>query len=215
MNDRIARPHVGRQRRRARNRPKVSIPHLGTTIGWIRDDLGLTQAQAVAAVNFSAVHLGRFERGEAKPPAETLEKIISGYRLDRDMASHLRELAGPAFMLAPPEALRTYVQAEKSLMLNLERFQARAIPATFIDPFWNLLAYNALCVDAFPGIDDCNSVAVWVLGHQGRAVIRYYEAEASWSVAMLKSALGRHRSSTQAQELVSALAPISDARRLH
>ncbi|MGW6421439.1 MmyB family transcriptional regulator [Nocardia sp. NPDC055053] len=214
MNDRIARPHKGRQRRRASNRPQVSIPDLGTTMGWIRDDLGLTQSQAAAELNFSAVHLGRFERGEAKPPLDTLERIISGYRLDRDLASHLRELAGPPVMLAPPEALRTYVQAEKSLMLNLERFQARAIPAAFIDPFWNVLAYNDLYADTIPGIDDHRSVAVWVLSEQAKRVIVDYEAEASWTVAMLKSALGRHRSSAQANELVSALAPISDARRL-
>lgn len=214
MNDRISRPHKGRQRRRAPNRPQVSIPDLGTTIGWIRDDLGLTQTQAAAALNLSAVHLGRFERGESKPPPDTLEKIIIGLRVDRAMASHLRELAAPAITLAPPDALRRYVRAEKSLMLNLDLFQSRSIPAAFIDPFWNVLARNDLFAEVFPGIDDTRSIAVWMLSEQGKSVVVDSEAEGSWTVAMLKSALGRHRSAAQAAELVSVLTPISDARRL-
>ncbi|MFF2396341.1 helix-turn-helix domain-containing protein [Nocardia sp. NPDC058114] len=214
LNERIARPHKGRQRRRAPNRPQVSIPDLATTIRWIREDLGLTQAQAAAEVNFSAVHLGRFERGESKPPPDTLERIISGYRLDKAMASHLRELAGPAIMLAPPDALRRYVRAEKSLRLNLERFQARAIPAAFIDPFWNLLAHNDLFAAALPGIDDSGSISVWMFSDYSKTVVTDPESEGSWTVAMLKSALGRHRSSAQAKDLVSTLTPISDARRL-
>ncbi|MGF0319593.1 helix-turn-helix domain-containing protein [Nocardia fluminea] len=214
MNERIARPHKGRLRRRAPKRPQVSIPDLGTTIAWIRDDLGLTQNQAAATVNFSAVHLGRFERGESKPPPDTLEKIISGYRLDKAMASHLRELAGPAIMLAPPDALRSYVRAEKSLKLNLQRFQARATPAAFIDPFWNLLAHNDLFTRAFPGIEDIGSMSLWMLSEQSKTVVVDPECEGSLMVATLKSALGRHRNSAQAKELVSTLAPINDARRL-
>ncbi|MGS2804638.1 helix-turn-helix domain-containing protein [Nocardia sp. MW-W600-9] len=214
MNERIARPHKGRQRRRAPKRPQVSIPDLGTTIAWIRDDLGLTQNQAAAAVNFSAVHLGRFERGESKPPPDTLEGIISGWRLDKAMASHLRELAGPPIMLAPPDALRSYVRAEKSLRLNLERLQARTIPAAFVDPFGNLLAHNDLLTTAFPGIQDIGSTSIWMFSGHSKAVIVDPQGEGSLTVAMLKSALGRHRSSAQAKELVSTLAPISDARRL-
>ncbi|MFC9871675.1 helix-turn-helix domain-containing protein [Nocardia salmonicida] len=214
MNERIERPHKGRQRRRTPNRPQVAIPDLATTLRWIREDLGLTQAQAAAEVNFSAVHLGRFERGESKPPPDTLERIISGYRLDKAMASHLRELAGPAIMLAPPDALRTYVRAEKSLRLNLSRFQARTIPAAFIDPFWNVLAHNDLFATTLPGIEDSRSISVWMLSDHSKTVVVDPESEGSWTVAMLKSALGRHRSSAQAKELVSALAPINDARRL-
>ncbi|MGW6729597.1 MmyB family transcriptional regulator [Nocardia sp. NPDC055029] len=206
-------PGAKHSRRRAVVRPHVSIPNLALTLRWIRDDLRLTQRQAASQIGFSEIHLGRFETGKSKPPPESLEQIISGYRVNKAMAAHLRELAGRAIPLAPATALRAYVRAEKSLMLNLDRFQARAVPAAFIDPFCNVLACNDVFTAALPGIDDGWSIPLWMFSDQRDAVVDP-EAEGAWSVSILKATLGRHRDSEQARELVTGLEDSRWARRL-
>ena len=203
-----------RRRRRDPTRPNVSIPDLGTTCRWIREDLGLTRDEAADVVGFSAVHLGRIERGEREPSLSTLEGVILGYRSDQAMAAHLHDLALPDIPLAPTHYLRTYVQAETALAVNLERFQARGVLAAYIDPMWNVLSRNDLFADALTGIDDVGSAPVWMFSEHAETVLVDPDGERSWAVAMMKSALGRHRTSVQAKELVAALAPSCEAQRL-
>lgn len=203
-----------RRRRRDPTRPDVSIPDLGTTCRWIREDLGLTRDEAADAVGFSAVHLGRIERGEREPSLSTLEAIILGYRLDQAMAAHLHDLAIADIPLAPTHYLSTYVRAETALAVNLERFQARGVLAAYIDPMSNMLSRNDLFADVLTGIDDIGSVPVWMFTEHAKTVLVNPDDERSWMIAMVKAALGRHRTSVQAKELVAVLAPNSEAQRL-
>lgn len=207
-------PTAKRRRRRASTRPHVSIPELGLTLKWIREDLGLTQDAAAEKVGYSAVQLGRFERGVQAPSVAALGEIISGYHVTRTMGWHLHELAAPAIMLAPTDALRSYVRAEESLMVSLDRFQERGVAAAFIDPLWNVLACNTLFSDALPGLERSWSIPLWMFSEQGKTAVVDPEDEAAWSVSMWKAALGRHRTSDQARNLVAGLAQNSEARRL-
>ncbi|MFC9964454.1 helix-turn-helix domain-containing protein [Nocardia ignorata] len=203
-----------RRRRRDPTRPDVSIPDLGTTCRWIREDLGLTREEAADAVGFSAVHLGRIERSEREPSLNTLEGIVRGYRLDQAMSAHLHDLAIADIPLAPTHHLRTYVQAEPALAANLERFQTRGVLAAYIDPMSNVLSRNDLFADLLIGIDDIGSVPVWMFGEHAKTVLVDPDGERSWMIAKVKAALGRHRTSVQAKELVAALSPNNDAQRL-
>ncbi|MEU4712024.1 helix-turn-helix domain-containing protein [Nocardia salmonicida] len=192
----------------------MSIPNLGTTCLWIRDDLGLTRDEAADAVGFSAVHLGRIERGEREPSLSTLEGIILGYRLDQVMAAHLHDLAIADIPLAPTHYLRAYVRADPSLAVNLARLQARGILAAYIDPMSNVLSRNDLLANALAGIDDIGSIPAWMFSEHSKTILVDPDSERSWTVAMLKAALGKHRTSVQAKELVAALAPNREAQRL-
>lgn len=193
--------------------PPISIPEFSTTCLWLRKSRGLGREQAATALKFSAVHLGRFERGEALPSAKIMELIIAGYRLDPAMAAHLRDLAIPAIPLSPAEHLRTWVQADTALVSNLERFQVRGILAAYVDPLWNVLARNELFAEALPGIDESQSIPVSMFTEPGKAVVIDPEAEGACAVSMLKGIMGKYRDSAQARELVTALTPVPEAQR--
>ncbi|MFI8974149.1 helix-turn-helix domain-containing protein [Nocardia asteroides] len=180
---------------------------------WLRESRGLSREQAAVMLKFSAVHLGRFERGEALPSAKIMELIISGYRLDQAMAAHLRDLAIPAIPLSPAEHLRAWVHGDTALISNLERFQVRGILAAYVDPLWNVLARNDLFAEVLPGIDESRSIPIWMFTETGKAAVVDPEAEGAWSVSMLKGIMGRYRDSVQAQDLVTALTPNDEAQR--
>ncbi|GGN66189.1 helix-turn-helix domain-containing protein [Nocardia rhizosphaerihabitans] len=214
MTEKAPHGHSDRRRRRDPTPPPVSIPEFSATCLWLRKSRGLTREQAAAILKISAVHLGRFERGEALPSAKIMELIITGYHLDQAMATHLRDLVIPAIPLAPAEHLRTWVQTDTALVLNLERFQVRGILAAYVDPLWNVLACNDLFAKVLPGIDESGSIPVWMFSETGKATMVEPEAESAWWVSMLKGILGRYRDSVQAQELVTALTPVKEAQRL-
>ncbi|MFJ2834211.1 helix-turn-helix domain-containing protein [Nocardia sp. NPDC087230] len=193
--------------------PPISIPEFSTTLRWLRESRGLSREEAAIVLEFSAVHLGRFERGESLPSAKFMELIISGYRLGPAMAAHLRDLAIPAIPLSPAPYLRTWVQRDPSLLSNLDRFQTRNIPAAYVDPLWNVLAHNDLFAEVLPGIDESRSLPVWMFTDTGKAAVVDPEAEGAWSVSMLKGIMGKYRDSEQARELVTALTPNEEAQR--
>ncbi|MGW6730658.1 helix-turn-helix domain-containing protein [Nocardia sp. NPDC055029] len=214
MPEKAPHSHPDRRRRRDPTPPPVSIPEFSATCLWLRKSRGLTREQAAVILKISAVHLGRFERGEALPSAKIMELIITGYRLNQAMAAYLRDLVIPAIPLTPAAHLRTYVQADTTLVLNLERFQVRGILAAYVDPLWNVLARNDLFAEALPGINETGSLPVWLFSEAGKAIMVDPEAEGARTISMLKGILGKHRTSIQARELVTALTPVPEAQRL-
>lgn len=201
-------------RRRDPKPPHISIPSLGTTIRWIREERSLTREAAAHTLNLSTSQLRRFERDVTVPPMKTLKAIIDGYGLDQAMIAHLHDLVVPPVPLTPPDALRRYTLADTTLALNLSRFQVRGVPAAYIDPVGNVLSRNDLFADAYIGIDLTESLPVWMFSRHGRDVLIDYENECRWTIASLKRAMGRHRDSDQAKDIVTALSPISEAQRL-
>ncbi|MEU3010138.1 helix-turn-helix domain-containing protein [Nocardia asteroides] len=212
MTQRAPRSSPGR-RRPDPDPPPISIPQFSTTCRWLRESRGLSREEAATILEFSAVHLGRFERGEQLPSAKFMELIIAGYRLDPAIAAHLRDLAIPAIPLSPARHLRAWVQRDTSLLSNLDRFQGRGIPAAYVDPLWNVLARNDLFAEVLPGIDQSRSIPTWMFTDAGKAAVVDPEAEGAWSVSMLKGIMGKYRDSEQARELVTALTPNEEAQR--
>ncbi|MGW5922184.1 helix-turn-helix domain-containing protein [Nocardia fluminea] len=203
-----------RRNRRYQKRPHVSIPTLGNTCRWIRDANDLTRNQAASTVRISVSHIQRIERGISIPHKNSLEDISRGYRVDPAMITHLNDLAAPAVHLVPAAHLRAYVLADTALTLNLARFQARGILAAYTDPLWNVLARNDLFADVVTGIDNSGSLPLWMFSEHSEAVLLDPLSERTWTVSMLKGAMGRYRDSEQAQDLVRILAPISEVQRL-
>ncbi|MFD4351572.1 helix-turn-helix domain-containing protein [Nocardia sp. NPDC058518] len=192
----------------------MSIPSLGTTCRWIRDANDLTRHQAANMLRISVSHIQRIERGISIPHKNSLEAISRGYRLDPAMIAHLNDLAAPPCPLVPAAHLRAYVLADIALALNLARFQARGILAAYTDPLWNILARNDLFADLVTGIDTSGSIPLWLFSEHSKTVLIDPQSERTWTVAMLKGAMGRYRDTEQAQDLVRALAPISEVQRL-
>ncbi|MFD4433932.1 helix-turn-helix domain-containing protein [Nocardia sp. NPDC058497] len=214
MTEGFSRPQPPQRRRRRDPTPlHVSIPSLGATCRWIREDRDLTREQAARVLRLSTSHLRRIERGVSMPHQNTLQAIIRGYHLPQAMATHLHDLVIPAIPLTPVEHLRTHVLADTALTLNLERFQAREVLASYVDPMGNMLARNDLFANTLTGIDGIGSFPVWMFSEHSKDVLIDPESECSWSVSMLKAALGRHRASTQARDLVHAMASISQAQQ--
>ncbi len=203
-----------RRRRRARALPGVSIPDLGTTCRSLRDERGLTRDQAAHELGYSAVHIGRVERRKQDPTSSFMEAIISGYRLDQTMAAHLHDLNTPAIPLPPPTQFRDYVRDDPTLAMNLARFQTRGALAAYVDPFWNVLVRNDLFARTLGGLDNTESIAMWLFSDDSTPTLLDPESERSWAVKILKGALARHRTSVQADDLVAGLASNREAQRL-
>lgn len=140
--------------------------------------------------------------------------LISGYRLDQAMAAHLHDLDMPAILLPPPTHFRDYVRDDPTLALNLARFQTQGVLAAYVDPFWNVLVRNDLFANVLTGLDDIESIAMWLFSDHGTATLLDPETERSWAVKILKGALARHRTSVQAHDLVAELSRNRDAQRL-
>ncbi|MFD9547958.1 hypothetical protein ACFWBG_11285 [Nocardia salmonicida] len=81
-------------------------------------------------------------------------------------------------------------------------------------PMSNVLSRNDLFAHALTGIDDIGSIPAWMFSEHSKTILVDPDSERSWTVAMLKAALGKHRTSVQAKELVAALAPNREAQRL-
>lgn len=78
----------------------------------------------------------------------------------------------------------------------------------------NVLSRNDLFANALTCIDDMGSIPVWMFSEHSKTILADPDSERSWTVAMLKAALGKHRTSAQAKELVAAPAPNREAQRL-
>ncbi|MFI9410051.1 MmyB family transcriptional regulator [Nocardia gamkensis] len=198
----------------AGDKPLPRIPTLGSTCLLIREDLGLSRNGAQQRHGISPSHLFNIEHDRYVPTFETLEKIISGYRLDAMMARHLRELRAPAEHLAPVDKLRECVNANDALIEHLQDLERREVLAAYVDPVWNVLACNDSFRAALPGLDKTDCIPTWLFSPHARPVFPQNPTEAAHSVATLKAVLGRYRDSEQAHDLMRQLRPHKEFQRL-
>ncbi|MGQ4618970.1 MmyB family transcriptional regulator [Nocardia sp. R7R-8] len=198
----------------ARDKPLPRIPTLGHTCLLIREDLGLSRNGAHQLHGISQSHLFNIEHDRYVPTVETLEKIISGYRVEAMMARHLRELRAPAEYLAPVGKLRECVNGNDALIEHLHDLEQRDILAAYVDPVWNVLACNESFRAALPGLDTTDCIPTWLYSGYARSVFLQNPMEAAHSVATLKGVLGRYRDSEQAHDLMRQLRPHKEFQRL-
>lgn len=194
--------------------PRPTIPTLGTTLRSIRDGLGLTRLTAYDRHGISYSHLYEIEADKSTPKLETLDALISAYKVEPPLARHLRELRSPPADLLPTERLRGRVTSNRDWMSHLDDLQHRGDLAAYLDPFWNVLACNELFLSAMPGLEKTYSIAAWLFSPIAQEVWVNWEEEAAWNVAYNKAILGLYRDSQQARDLIRHLGPNSEFRRI-
>ncbi|WP_406279445.1 helix-turn-helix domain-containing protein [Nocardia sp. NBC_00881] len=195
--------------------PAVRIPKLSSTCRSIREDLGLSRAEARDRTGLSDGYLFEIERGKHVPSLEALEKLIAGYRLNLMQARHLRELRAPAEDLLPTPKLRESLTANDVLMSHLQGLEQRGVLGAYIDPVWNVLACNDSCRAALPGLEEtAESIPAWLYSPTAKTIVIEWEREAAHAAAVLKAMFGRYRASEQVRDLMRRLRPNRDTNRL-
>ena len=194
--------------------PPPGIPTLGTSLRLIREDLGLTRLTARDRHGISNSYLYEIETDKNLPKLETLEALITGYKVDPSLSRHLRELRSPPADLDPTNKLRQSVTSNLDWMSHLDDFQHRGVLAGYIDPTWNALACNDLFLSTFPGLEKTYSIAAWIFSPIAKEVCVDWETEAAHNVAYDKAILGLYRNSQQARDLIRHLGPNREFRRL-
>ncbi|WP_159080557.1 MmyB family transcriptional regulator [Nocardia suismassiliense] len=187
---------------------------MGTTLRSIRDSLGLTRLTAHNRHGVSYSYLYEIEADKCTLKLETLEALISGYKVDPLLARHLRELRSAPAVLMPRERLRRRVTSNPDWMSHLDDLQERGVLAAYLDPFWNVLACNELFLSVMPGLEKTCSIAEWLFSPIAQEAWVDWEKEAAWNVAYDKAILGLYRESQQARDLVRHLGPNSEFRRM-
>ncbi|WP_280449677.1 helix-turn-helix domain-containing protein [Nocardia brasiliensis] len=194
--------------------PSPAIPTLGTTLQSIRKGLGLTRLTAHNRHGVSTSYLYEIEADKQQPKLETLDAMITGYKLDTLLARHLRQLRSAPADLMPTQQLRAQVRSNRDWMSHLDDLQHRGVLAAYLDPFWNVLACNELFPSAMPGLEKTYSMPAWLFSPLAREVWVDWEKEAAWNVAYNKAILGLYRESQQARDLIRQLGTNSEFRRV-
>ncbi|MCP2298356.1 Helix-turn-helix domain-containing protein [Nocardia amikacinitolerans] len=199
-----------RPRRRRQDRAGHEIPELGCWARRIRESHKLSRQRAAEHLHISKDMLKKIESGDAGCSPTVLNNLVATYDLDRAQERYTRDLARPPVPLPPLEELRART-VTVDRRAKLARLDDRDIAAAYIDPVWNLVLANQRFRAALPGVDEYgDNLCLWFF-HPGSTaptaehfVIDHHSA-ATYLVATLRGALGRHRETPHARTLFQDL----------
>ncbi|MEU7765072.1 helix-turn-helix transcriptional regulator [Nocardia sp. NPDC049190] len=181
----------------------------------MREDLGLSRAEARDRTGLSEGYLFEIERGKHVPSLEALEKLITGYSLNLMQGRHLRELRAPTQDLLPTAQLRESLITNDVLMSYLQALEKRGVLGAYTDPVWNVLASNDSFRAALPSLEEHGeSIPAWLFSPTAKPIVIEWEREAAHAAAILKAIFGRYRASEQVRNLMRRLRPNHDAEQL-
>ncbi|WP_345494780.1 MmyB family transcriptional regulator [Nocardia callitridis] len=175
--------------------------------------MGLSRGLAYQHHGISTSYLFKIEAGLTTPKPETLDKIINGYGLDPMRGRHLHELSNPTEPIPTADRLRRCAHGTvgRSYLRDLE---GRDICAAYVDPLWNVLDSTDGFRSLLAGVDETGNMRAWMFGPRAHTVLTDWPYEATRTVAVVRAALGRYRTSEQARDLIRQLRPNNDFRRL-
>ncbi|MFF0532706.1 helix-turn-helix domain-containing protein [Nocardia amikacinitolerans] len=199
-----------RPRRRHQDRTGHEIPELGCWARRIRESRNLSRPRAAEHLHISKELLKMIERGDAGCTAAVLNKLVDIYGLDRAQQRYTRDLALPPVPLPPLEELRVRTLTPDR-RAKLARLDDRGVAAAYIDPLWNLVLANQRFRAAVPGIEQYgDNLCLWFF-HPGSTAptaepsVLHHRSTATYLVATLRGALGRHRRTPHARTLYQDL----------
>lgn len=196
----------GRRVAMARNPHRgLEPPTLGRYLLQIRELKGLSREKACAHIPLSAAYLGQIESGVRVPRPEALKLLAIGYELSSAQSKHLRQLREPSVDLMGHEQMRARLRATPAVLERLDDLARAHMLAGYFDPLWNMLVANHCMYEVFPDLDRAGNLVVWHFLPVAKDTLLEWEHEAHVMVQMLKAAVGQHRKSALARQLLTRL----------
>ncbi|WP_433206659.1 helix-turn-helix domain-containing protein [Nocardia sp. CA-107356] len=194
--------------------PGLEPPTLGRYLLQIRELKGLSREKACAHIPLSAAYLGQIESGVRVPRPEALKFLAIGYELSSAQFKHLRNLREPSLDLVGHEQMRARLRATPAVLERLDDLARAHMLAGYFDPLWHVLVANHWLYELFPDLDRAGNLVVWHFLPVAKDILLEWEREAHVMVQMLKAAVGHHRKSALAQQLLTRLGRNEDFYRL-
>lgn len=191
----------------------VTLPSLGRYLRQIRERQHhpgtrrrLSREQAARRIGLSAAYLNQIESDRRVPTRQALQLLATGYGLSEAQFEFIKELRDPPVELRDLTDTRQRHTATAAMAERLARLDQWQIMAGYFDPLWYLVSANHSLRQAFPGLKEAGNLAVWCLSPTAEPVLLDPPREIAQMAALMKTALGRHRSSAAAERLLRQLA---------